>query len=85
MIDATMPLAAEITAVQFLFGGAGLISLLAFGALILAPTVGSFGRPWEKATAAALSLFVLSALLVLGFALGVVIVYYWDEITGILG
>jgi hypothetical protein len=72
---------AEITAVHFLFGGAGLISLLAFTALILVPVMGSFGRTWEKAAAAALSLFVLVALLVFGFALGVVVVYYWSDIS----
>ena len=50
----------------YLFGGAGLISLLAFAALILVPALGSYGRTWEKATAALLSLFVLVALVLLG-------------------
>lgn len=77
-----MMLAAAIDAVYFLFGGAALISLLAFGALILVPVVGSFGRTWEKATAAVLSLFVLVVLLVAGLALGGVVVYYWDDISG---
>ena len=44
----------------------GVISLLAFAAFILAPAIGSYGRTWEKATAALLSLFVLAALLLLG-------------------
>ena len=61
-----------------------LISLLAFAALILVPAIGSYGRTWEKATAALLSLFVLAALLLLGVALGVLIVYFWDDITRIL-
>jgi hypothetical protein len=77
-----MTLTAAIDAVYFLFGGAALISLLAFGALILVPVVGSFGRTWEKATAAVLSLFVLVVLLVAGLALGGVVVYYWDDISG---
>lgn len=68
----------------YLFGGAGLLSLLAFAALILVPAIGSYGRTWEKATAAVLSLFVLAALLLLGVALGVMIVYFWDDITRIL-
>jgi hypothetical protein len=68
----------------YLFGGAGLLSVLAFMALILVPAIGSFGRTWEKATAAVLSLFVLAALLLLGVALGVMIVYFWDDITRIL-
>ena len=67
----------------YLFGGAGVISLLAFAAFILVPAIGSYGRTWEKATAAVLSLFVLAALLLLGVALGVLIVYFWDDITRI--
>jgi len=66
-----------------IFGGAGLISLLAFAALILVPAIGSFGRGWEKATAALLSLIVLVALVAIGVAIGVAIVYYWDDISQI--
>ena len=64
-----------------IFGGAALISLVAFAVLILVPAIGSFGRTWEKATAVLLSLFVLAALLLLGVALGLLIVYYWDDIS----
>ncbi len=68
----------------YLFGGAGVVSLLAFAALILVPAVGSYGRTWEKATAALLSIFVLMALMMIGIALGVLIVYFWPDITRIL-
>lgn len=61
--------------------GAGLISLLAFTALILVPAIGSFGRGWEKATAAALSLLILVALIAVGVAIGIAVVYFWDEIS----
>lgn len=67
-----------------IFGGAGLISLLAFTALILVPAIGSFGRGWEKATAAVLSLIVLIALIAIGVAIGVAIVYFWDDISQII-
>lgn len=66
---------------MLIFGGAGLVGLLAFTALILVPAIGSFGRAWEKATAAVLTLVVLVALIALGVAIGVVIVYYWPEIS----
>lgn len=66
-----------------IFGGAGLISLLAFVTLILVPAIGSFGRAWEKAAAAALSLIVLISLAAIGVAAGVTIVYYWDDISTI--
>jgi hypothetical protein len=68
----------------YLFGGAGLISLLAFGALILVPALGAYGRTWEKATAVVLSVFVLVALITLGIAIGILIVYYWPQITQII-
>ena len=67
-----------------IFGGAGLISLLAFAALILVPAIGSFGRGWEKATAALLSLIVLVALVAVGAAIGIAIVYYWDDISQVI-
>ena len=74
---------AEIGTEYLLFGGAVLISLLAFTALILVPALGSYGRTWEKATAALLSLFVLAALIGLGVSVGVLIVYFWDDIYGL--
>jgi hypothetical protein len=76
-----MPIVAQIGTEYLLFGGAGLISLIAFAGLILVPAIGSFGRTWEKATAILVSVFVLAALLAIGVAIGVAIVYYWDDIT----
>ena len=78
-----LPLA--IDTVYLLFGGAALISLVAFATLILVPTIGSFSRTWEKATAVLVSLFVLIALVALGVAIGIAIVYYWDDITHLFG
>lgn len=72
---------AEIPPEYILFGGAAVISLLAFAILILVPAVGSYGRTWEKATAALLSVFVLAALVLTGVAIGVTIVYFWSDIT----
>jgi len=75
------PVVAKIGTEYILFGAAGLISLVAFAVLILAPAVGSFGRTWEKVTAVLVSVFVLIALLAIGVAIGIAIVYYWDDIT----
>lgn len=68
----------------WIFGAAGLISLLAFAGLILVPAVGSFGRVWEKLTATLLSVIVLVALVGIGIAIGVVVVYYWPQISSLL-
>lgn len=78
-------LMAKIGTVYFLFGGAALISVAAFAALILVPAIGSFGRTWEKATAVLVSIFVLAALLAIGIALGVAIVYFWPDIAKLFG
>jgi hypothetical protein len=76
-----MPVVAKIGTEYILFGAAGLVSLVAFTILILVPAVGSFGRTWEKVTAVLVSLFVLVALLAIGIAIGIGVVYYWDDIT----
>jgi hypothetical protein len=74
---------AKIAPEYLLFGGAGLLSLLAFTALILVPAISSYGRGWEKATAAFLSLFVLAALILIGVATGGLVVYYWTDINDV--
>ncbi len=79
-----MLLLAKIPPEYLLFGGAAVVSLLAFTALILVPAVASYGRTWEKATAALLSLFVLAALVLVGVAIGVAIVYFWEDIRGLV-
>jgi hypothetical protein len=64
------------------FIGAGVISLIAFTTLILVPAIGSFGRGWEKATAVVLSLIVLVTLVGIGIAIGLAVIYYWNDISG---
>ena len=78
-------LLARISNDYLLFGGAGLISLVAFVGLILVPALGSYGRIWEKAAAGFLSLFVLATLVLIGIAIGVAIVYYYNDITDLVG
>jgi hypothetical protein len=79
-----MPLPARIAPEYLLFGGAAVVSLVAYTVLILVPALGSFGRAWEKAAAAFVSLFVLVALVVVGVIAGVTIVYFWDDVKGFL-
>jgi hypothetical protein len=77
-------LLAEIGQLYLLFGGAGLISLVAYVGLLLVPTLGAYGRLWEKAAAGFLSLFVLAALILIGIGIGLAIVYYYNDITDLL-
>jgi hypothetical protein len=78
-----LPLA-KIGTEYWLFGGAGLVSLAAFVGLILVPTIGSYGRAWEKVAASFLSLFVLVALVSIGLVIGLLIVYYYNDIRDAL-
>lgn len=64
-----------------LFGAAGLISLVAYVTLILVPAISSYGRIWEKAAAGVLSLFVLAALVGIGVIVGLLVVYYYNDIV----
>ncbi len=81
-----LPLALQkIENEYLLFGAAGLITLVAFVALIFVPAIGSYGRIWEKAAAGVLSLIVLAALVVIGVVAGLAIVYYYNDIVEVLG
>jgi hypothetical protein len=64
-----------------LYGVAGVICLVVFVTLILSPALSAYGRIWEKAAAGFLSLFVLAALVIGGVVLGLVIVYYYNDIS----
>lgn len=81
-----LPLALQrIEDEYLLFVAAGLVSLVAFVALIFVPAVSSYGRLWEKAAAGALSVIVLVALVLTGVVVGLAVVYYYDEIGTLLG
>jgi hypothetical protein len=77
-----LPLALQkIENEYLLFGGAGLVTLVAFVGLILVPALGSYGRLWEKAVAGALSVIVLVALVLTGVVVGLAFVYYYNDIV----
>jgi hypothetical protein len=75
---------AKLTEQYLLYGVAGAICLLVFVTLILVPALSSYGRIWEKAAAGFLSLFVLAALVLGGVVVGLVIVYYYNDITKLI-
>ena len=74
----------KLTEQYLLFGVAGLICLVIFVALILSPALSAYGRVWEKAAAGFLSLFILAALVIGGVVVGLVIVYYYNDISDLL-
>jgi len=72
---------AKLDQQYLLYGIAGAIILVAFVSLILVPAMSSYGRIWEKAAAGFVSLFVLAALIVVGAVIGLVVVYYYNDIS----
>jgi hypothetical protein len=79
-----MPLPMALEKIQneyLLFGVAGLVTVVAFVGLILVPALGAYGRIWEKAAVGILSLVVLVALVLVGVVVGLLIVYYYNDIA----
>ncbi len=68
-----------------LYGIAAAVCLVIFVTLILTPALSAYGRVWEKTAAGFLSLFVLAALVIGGVVIGLAIVYYYPNLTDLLG
>jgi hypothetical protein len=80
-MGAVLPLALQkIDHEYLLFGLTAFVCLAAYAGLILKPALDSYGRVWEKAVATVLSLFVLAALVVAGFVLGLIVVINYNAI-----
>jgi hypothetical protein len=71
------------TATYMILTACGLLGLGAFGYFIVVPALSAYGRVWEKFAAGTLTLFILAAFVGTGITVGLVIVYYWDEIIGL--
>ncbi len=63
------------------FVAAGMVSLAAYFGLILVPAIESYGRAWEKVAAGFLSLFVLTSMVVVGTAIGLMVFYYSNDLV----
>ena len=71
------------TITYIILGVCGALTLGAYAYLILLPAWTAYGRNWERAAAAVLTVFVLAAFAGSGLGAGLLIVYYWDEIIGV--
>jgi hypothetical protein len=74
----------SLTLTYLILGAAGVVGLSFFAVMILAPAWTAYGRTWERVAAAVLSVFVLAAFAGAGVGIGLVILYYWDEILNLL-
>ncbi len=61
-------------------GCAGVFGLAAYVGLILLPAVTSYTKVWERVAAGFLSLYVLAALIGVGVAGGLAVIWFWDSI-----
>jgi hypothetical protein len=61
-------------------GGAGLLSLIAWVALVLVPAWTSYSRIWDRLAATVLSLYVLAAFVLAGALLGAGFLWYFDQL-----
>jgi hypothetical protein len=61
---------------------AGALVLACYVALILVPAMRCYGRVWEKLGAGFLTVYVLATLLGIGAAIGLAIVWTYDQYAG---
>lgn len=69
----------ELTTTELAIALASGIVGACYIAFILVPAVISYGRMWEKAAAGFLTLFILATLLGAGAALGLAVVWSYDQ------
>lgn len=70
----------QLTLINLLvFVSAG-IALAGYIAFIFVPAIGSYDRMWERAAAGFLSLFILLSLVLVGLAIGLGVVYFYEGI-----
>lgn len=74
-----------LTVTYIILAVAGVVGFSFFAVWILAPAWTAYGRTWERLAAAALSVFVLAGFAGTGIAIGLIVLYYWDEILNLLG
>ncbi len=70
---------ADLSATQIAIGAAGLVALVGYALFVLRPAWGSYGRLWEKLAATFLTLYVLATLLGIGAAIGLAVVWTYDQ------
>jgi hypothetical protein len=75
----------SLTLTYIILGSAGVIAFACFAMLILTPAWTAYGRTWERLAAAVLSVFVLAAFAGTGLAIGLILLYYWDQILDFFG
>jgi hypothetical protein len=74
-----------LTVTYIILSAAGIVGLSFFAVWIMAPAWTAYGRTWERLAAAALSIFVLAALVGTGIVIGLILLWNWDWVLNLLG
>jgi hypothetical protein len=69
----------DLTPTEIVLALAAGVTGAGYVAFVLLPAWEAYGRLWEKAAAAFLTLFTLASLLGVGAAIGLAIVYTYDQ------
>ena len=69
----------DLSTTEIAIGVAGVLVAACYVALILVPAWRCYGRLWEKVAASFLTLFVLATLLGIGTAIGLAVVWSYDQ------
>jgi hypothetical protein len=72
----------DLSSTQIAIALAAGVVVSCYLALIVAPAWRCYGRLWEKVAATFLTLFILAALIGIGVAIGVGVVYAYDLYAG---
>jgi hypothetical protein len=75
----------SLTVTYIILAASGLVGFGTFAVLIFAPAWTAYGRTWERLAAAFLSMFVLAAFAGAGLGIGLIVLYYWDQILDFFG
>lgn len=71
----------DLTPTNIAIAVGGLVAIVAYGVLIVAPAWGSYARWWERFAASFMTLFILATLVGLGAGIGGAIVWSWNNWT----
>jgi hypothetical protein len=69
----------DLTTTEIAIALAGGLVFACYVALILVPAWRCYGRLWERLAASAMTLFILAALLGTGVAIGLAVVWTYDQ------
>jgi hypothetical protein len=75
----------SLTVTYIILAATGVVGFGTFAVLIFTPAWTSYGRTWERLAAAFLSIFVLAAFAGVGLGIGLILLYYWDQILDFFG